>query len=179
MAQREALRDLQTRLAERLQAARTGEGQRAWLAVEVAGTGFLFPLDQAGEIFPPTDVLPLPHAQPWFLGVANLRGGLHGVVDLGAFLGLRPPDANAPGGRDGGRLLALNASLRALSALRIDRMAGLRRPADLTEAPFNGPRPAFAGRLLRDAAGRLWQELDLVALASSEAFLSIAASETA
>ena len=178
MAQREALRDLQTRLAERLQEARTGEGQRAWLAVEVAGTGFLFPLDQAGEIFPPAEILPLPHAQPWFLGVANLRGGLHGVVELGAFLGLREADSSATAARDGGRL-ALNASLRALSALRIDRMAGLRRAPDLTEVPLSGPLPAFAGRLWRDGAGRLWQELDLVALASSEAFLSIAASEAA
>lgn len=179
MAQREALRDLQTRLAERLQQARTGEGQRAWLAVEVADTGFLFPLDQAGEIFPPAEILPLPHVKPWFLGVANLRGGLHGVVDLGVFLGLRKADSSATAPRDGGRLLALNAALRALSALRIDRMAGLRRAPDLTEVPVSGPRPVFAGRLWRDAAGRLWQELDLVALASSEAFLSIAASEAA
>ena len=31
----------------------------------------------------------VPHTQPWFAGVANLRGGLHGVVDLALFLGLR------------------------------------------------------------------------------------------
>lgn len=179
MAQREALRELQTRLAERLQAARTGDGQRAWLAVEASGTGFLLPLDQAGEIFPPGPILPLPHAQPWFLGVTNLRGGLHGVVDLGAFLGLRPAGAVAAGGRDGGRLLAFSAALRVLSALRIDHMSGLRRASELTAVPAAGPRPAFAGRLLRDGAGRLWQELDLAALAASEAFLSIVADEAA
>jgi twitching motility protein PilI len=179
MAQREALRDLQTRLAERLQAARTGEGQRAWLAVEVAGTGFLFPLDQAGEIFPPCEILPLPHARPWFLGVANLRGGLHGVVDLGIFLGLRATQAAPAVGRDSGRLLALNPALRALSALRIDRMAGLRRPAELAEIPVSGARPSFAGRVWRESAGRQWQEIDLAALASSDTFLSIAAPEAA
>jgi twitching motility protein PilI len=28
-------------------------------------------------------VQPVPYAQPWFLGVANLRGGLYGVVTGG------------------------------------------------------------------------------------------------
>ncbi len=176
MAQREALRDLQARLAQRLQAARSEEGRRAWLAVEAAGVGFLFPLDQAGEIFPLGEVLPLAHAKPWFCGVANLRGGLHGVVDLAAFVGLRKAAAasEAPG-RESARLLALNPSLRALCALRIDQMAGLRHPDDLTELPVSGNRPSFAAGLWRDKAGRVWQEMDLAELAASDAFVSIAA----
>jgi twitching motility protein PilI len=175
MAQREALRDLQARLAQRLQAARTDEGRRAWLAVEAAGVGFLFPLDQAGEIFPLGEVLPLAHAKPWFCGVTNLRGGLHGVVDLATFVGLRKaPAADVPA-RDSARLLALNPSLRSLCALRIDQMAGLRHPDDLTELPVSGNRPSFAAGLWRDAAGRVWQEMDLAELAASDAFVSIAA----
>jgi twitching motility protein PilI len=179
MAQREALRDLQTRLAERLKQARSGEGRQGWLAVEAAGTGCLLPLDQAGEIFPLAEVLPLPHVQPWFCGVANLRGGLHGVVDLATFLGLRAAPPADGMSREGARLVALNPSLRALCALRIDQMAGLRQAQDLTEVPTQGQRPAFAGQLWRDGAGRLWQELDLAELAASELFLSIAAAEAA
>ena len=52
MANNEALRELQSRLAERLQAARTQARPASWLAVECGGHGFLFPLQQAGEIFP-------------------------------------------------------------------------------------------------------------------------------
>ncbi len=96
MANREALRELQTRLAARLQAARVeGSSVSSWLAVESAGRRFLLPLGQSGEIFPWTGVQPVPYTQGWFLGVANLRGSLIGVVDLA---GLR--DAIAEQGGD-------------------------------------------------------------------------------
>jgi len=74
MANREALRELQSRLASRLQAARAEGVQAGWLAVEAAGRKYLFPLSQAGEIFPFTATQPVPYTHDWFLGVANLRG---------------------------------------------------------------------------------------------------------
>ncbi|RYF36772.1 MAG: chemotaxis protein CheW, partial [Comamonadaceae bacterium] len=85
MANREALRELQSRLATRMQAARAEGVQASWLAVEAAGSRYLFPLAQSGEIFPYAAPQHVPYTQPWFLGVANLRGGLYGVVDLGSF----------------------------------------------------------------------------------------------
>lgn len=93
MANKEALRELQQRLAERLQTVREHAPARNWLAVEVAGHGFLLPLEQAGEIFPLSATQSVPHSQPWFLGVANLRGQLNGVVDLAVFLGLAHPSS--------------------------------------------------------------------------------------
>ena len=50
MANREALRELQSRLASRLQAARTEGVQAGWLAVEAAGSKYLFPLAQSWRI---------------------------------------------------------------------------------------------------------------------------------
>ena len=91
MAKKEALRELQSRLAERMQAARTQARPSSWLAVECGGQGLLFPLAQAGEIFSLVPLVPVPHTQEWFAGVANLRGGLHGVVDLSAFLDIKRP----------------------------------------------------------------------------------------
>jgi twitching motility protein PilI len=178
MANREALRELQSRLAERLQAARTETRAASWLAVESAGAGLLVPLASAGEIFPAGALMPVPHTQPWFLGVANLRGGLHGVADLAAFLGLRPPlprDAL----REQARLLAFNPRLGSHCAVLVDRLAGLRNRQQLqpdTEAADTTPRPEFAaGGRWRDAEGRVWQEIDLAALARHEQFLAIAA----
>ena len=174
MANREALRELQTRLATRLQAARTEAKQASWLAVECGGHGLLFPLASAGEIFPVGTLLPVPHTRPWFVGVANLRGGLHGVVDLAAFLGGRPTPRNVEGAHDNTRLLALNPSLGSQCALLVERLAGLRGADALTREPAEaGPRPAFAGAVWRDAAGRRWQEIDLAALAAHEQFLGI------
>ncbi|MEY3271609.1 MAG: hypothetical protein RLZZ341_510 [Pseudomonadota bacterium] len=178
MANREALRELQSRLAERLQAARTETRAVSWLAVECAGAGLLVPLATAGEIFPAGALMPVPHTRPWFLGVANLRGGLHGVVDLAAFLGLRPPLAR-DAVREQARLLAFNPRLGSHCAVLVDRLAGLRSRQQLqpdTDPAEAAPRPEFAaGGRWRDADGRVWQEIDLAALARHEQFLAIAA----
>lgn len=172
MARREALRELQSRLAERMQAARAAEAAQSWLAVECAGHGLLFPLAQAGEIFPMVPLLAVPHTHPWFLGVANLRGSLHGVVDLAAFLGVR---GAASGAREQSRLVAFNPSLEVNGALLVDRLAGLRSAGQLeaVEAP-RGARPPFVGNRYQDAHKRVWQELNLSALAGDEQFLRIA-----
>src|SRR5215216_4601692 len=109
MANREALRELQSRLASRLQAARTEGVQASWLAVESAGARYLFPLSQSGEIFPFANPQSVPYTRAWFLGVANLRGGLYGVVDLGSFVAGAPPEQRPEGTRAEARLVALNA----------------------------------------------------------------------
>src|SRR3954469_10968647 len=126
MANREALRELQARLASRLQAARTEGVQASWLAVESGGGKFLFPLSQSGEIFPFASTLPVPYTQSWFLGVANLRGGLYGVVDLASFVGGQAPVMRSDATRAESRLVALNSALEVNCALLIDRLAGLR-----------------------------------------------------
>jgi twitching motility protein PilI len=176
MAKREALRELQSRLAQRLQAAMTELPSASWLAVQCAGLGLIFPLRTAGEIFTAAGVLPVPHTQPWFLGVANLRGGLHGVVDLGAFLGLRARPLALESLGDQARLLALNPTTGGHCAVLVDRLAGLRNPGQLTRLPDPPQgRPSFAGAVYRDTQGQVWQEIDLAALAQQEQFLGIAA----
>ena len=170
MANKEALRELQSRLAERLAAARTQQRGKSWLAVECGARGFLFPLREAGEIFPYAPLLPVPHTHPWFLGVANLRGHLNGVVDLAAFLGMKSGEA----GRDQARLVGFNQTLDINCALLVERLAGLRSETQLTAEPDDtGPRPAFVGQRYRDSNGRAWQELNLAELAANEAFLRI------
>ena len=170
MANKQALRELQTRLADRLQAARTQVRGQSWLAVECSGRGFLLRLREAGEIFAISPVLSVPYSHPWFVGVANLRGHLHGVVDLAAFLGVKTAEV----GRDQSRLVGFNPTLDINCVLLVDKLSGLRSEEELTPEPDEGrARPAFVGVRLRDASGRLWQELVLSALAGDEAFLKI------
>ena len=176
MANKEALRELQTRLADRLQAAKTRPRARGWLAVECAGVGLLLPLAQAGEIFPLRALLKLPHAKPWMTGVAQLRGDLYTVIDLAAFLGLRAPQAMEPTAPDG-QLVMLAPALQVNAALRVDRLSGLRGEEQLTRevdpSDNEGARPAFAAGRWKDAQGASWQEIDLGALAVDGAFLDV------
>ena len=176
MANKTALRELQQRLAERMQAARETTLIASWLAVECAGVGLLFSLKQASEIFAPVPIKPVPYAKPWLAGVANLRGGLFTVVDLAIYLGLREPSLSrtfAPQAR----LVSLGGDLNLNCARLVDRLAGLRSDEQLplaAEQPA-GPLPRFAGALRRDEAGRQWQEINLAALSKQANCLHIGA----
>lgn len=173
MSQKEALRELQGRLAERLQDAQELDHTSGWLAVEVAGNGLLLPLSEAGEIFPLSTVLPVPHTHAWFLGICNLRGTLAGVVDLAGFLGLR--DRVPPLVREQARVVAFNPVLGINGALLVDRLLGLRHLEQLVpEAERDPTLPDFVAGTWRDA-DRSWQVLRLDVLARDERFLRIVA----
>ena len=176
MANRDALRAFQSRLAGRLQAARTSGVSASWLAVEAGDAKFLFPLGHAGEIFPWTPPQPVPYTEPWFLGVANLRGGLYGVVELATFASGRGTGAVSEAARAQSRLVALNELLDVNCALLIDRLVGLRGVEAFvaSQAPAEDA-PAWMGQTFTDEAGEQWQEVNLQALSQQSQFLSIGA----
>lgn len=175
MAERESLKDVQLRLLARLQAASTeGMAMASWLAVECASHRLLLPLSQAGEIFAWSGTQPVPHARPWFLGVANLRGVLAGVIDLAMLLGAA--QARTEQALSECSLVTLGGALDVNAALLIDRFAGLRGTQDFvaTEAPAAGAS-AYLGQVKVNAQGERWQILDLQALARDAGFLNIGA----
>jgi twitching motility protein PilI len=181
MANRQALRELQTRLAARLQQARAEGVAAGWLAVELVGRRFLLPLAQSGEIFPVTSVQKVPYTRDWFMGVANLRGGLYGIVDLASYISGASVQRNFDGSiREQARLIALNSALEVNCAILIDRLGGLRGVADFVSrdtAPEGSP--PFMSAQYVDKAGQSWIELDLQQLAGSNEFLGIASMATA
>jgi twitching motility protein PilI len=178
MANRQALKELQERLAQRLTAARSELATASWLAVEAAGQRYLMPLVQSGEIFPWATVQPVPYTKPWYLGVASLRGGLQGVIDLARLLE-QPGMVLAEAGdriSSESRLVSLHGALGINAVLMIDRLLGLRNPSMFTaiaENPADAP-PCFAHRLV-DTQGQVWQELNLQALAAEPEFVAISA----
>lgn len=176
MAKKEALRDLQTRLAERLQAAR-GEGvSAAWLAVQVGSSNYLLPLAQSGEIFPLAATAPVPYAKAWFAGVVNLRGGLYGVIDLAGFMLNAQGPSRAEQAWSQARLVTFNAALEVNCALLVDALIGLRRQdAFVGVVPALADAPSYFGQRLVDAKDVCWQELNLQSLAQIPEFLSIGA----
>ena len=176
MANRQALRELQSRLAEKLQVARTQGVAPSWLAVEAGDRKYLFPMEQAGEIFPWIATQTVPYTQSWFLGVANLRGGLFGVVDLASYVSGQPLAAKTELARKESRLVALNSAMEINCALLIDRLAGLRNQAafkDFSEKAHDAPE--FFGYQYVDHNDATWQEINLQLLAQQSHFLTIGA----
>ena len=176
MANRQALRELQTRLADRLQIARTQGVAASWLAVEAGGKKYLFPLSQSGEIFPWVSTQPVPYTQTWFAGVANLRGGLFGVVDLASYVSGKAPPPKNEMARTDSRLVALNSALEVNCALLIDKLSGLRNQEAFSDFSEKAPdAPDFFGNQYVDLNGATWQEINLQLLAQQAHFLTIGA----
>jgi len=174
MSDRKAIRELQIRLASRLQTALAGGGSAQWLAVKAAGVGYLLPLSQAGEIFSWPSVFPLAYTHDWFLGVANLRGNVFGVIDLAAFLSGRsslPHGQNPPAES---RLVAMSGTLDMHCALLVEQLSGLKGP-DAFSATLEKPSdaPDFFGSCYTDSNGLRWQEINLQTLSQRSDFLTV------
>jgi twitching motility protein PilI len=143
-----------------MQAARTGSGARTHqLGVEIGGERYLLDLLEAGEIVPVPALTGVPLTQPWYLGLANIRGSLVGVVDLARFFGLQ--DGAVSG--SAARLVTFAPSLGMPCGFLAARVHGLRQAADMTPQD---------GRLV-DADGNAWTPLALAALAQDERFLQV------
>jgi twitching motility protein PilI len=176
MTKKEALRDLQARLAGRLQSAQSEGVSVSWLAVKIGQGHFLLPLAQSGEIFSLVAMSPVPYSQKWFLGIVNLRGGLHGVVDMAGFLGEASARNRSDQSWAQARLVTFSAETELNCALLVDALIGLRRPdAFVRQEGAPSGSPEFFGQQWFDQQGTSWQEISLQTLANQSEFLNIVA----
>ena len=178
MANREAIRELQARLAARLQAVQDGDNPAQWLAVHAGPAHYLLPLAQAGEIYPLAGLQAVPHTRAWFLGVLNIRGSLYGVVDLQGYYVPGPVTAWGAGDVAGAppSVITLNPGLEMNCALAVGALAGLRGSSDFESTqPPDAAAPPGWGRRHTDAQGLVWQEINLQALSGDSGFLNICA----
>jgi len=164
-ARRSRLRIYQEQLLEKMQAARTGAGASAGqLGLAIGGGRYLVDLLEVGEIVAPVPLTAIPMTEPWYLGLANVRGSLLGVIDLARYLEDGQGGANhAPAGA-APRLVVFGAALGFNCALLVSQVYGLRQAATMERD----------GDSLRDAEGNAWTPLSLAALVREERFLHIA-----
>lgn len=170
---RSRLRAYQNQLLEKMQAAKTGAGAGgAQLGLKIGPTRYLVDLVEVGEIVAPVPLTGVPLTRPWYLGLANVRGNLLGVIDLARyFADLRAgqdgaaqgaePDAAAPAGAP--RLVVLAPSLGFNCALLASQVYGLRQAGAMEQV----------GDALRDADGNTWTPLSFAALVREQQFLHI------
>jgi twitching motility protein PilI len=165
-ARGERLRAYQEQLLERMQAAKSGSGAPIQqLGLQVGGTRYLLDLLEAGEIVTPVPLARVPLTQPWYLGLANVRGTLVGVIDLARYLGEDGVRASSqPAAGASMRLVTFAPTLGFNCALLADRVFGLRQAGSMQRE----------GESLRDLDGVPWTPLSLAALVREERFLHIA-----
>lgn len=168
MAKKTSLRDFQTYLAERLKSAAQGRGASSWLGVLAGDTHWLIELADSGEIIQAPRLTQVPLTQPWFAGIANIRGNLHAVADFSMFCGGGPTARN-----NNARLLLVGTRHGANASLLVSRMLGLKNPEDFTEEEADPAAVAWEVARFSDTQGRIWRKLSVRALLDNPEFMNI------
>lgn len=170
---RTQLREFQAQLVQRMQAAKSGADAHVnQLGIQIGSLRALISLSQAGEIVPLNAITPVPLTQDWYLGIANIRGNLVSVADLGRFNGgpVTPLDKDS-------RILAFGPSLGFNAGLLVSRVLGLRSMSQMSVAPDGvtgaAPGVAWCSATLVDSEGQNWQQLDLEQAIRDPRFLQI------
>jgi twitching motility protein PilI len=163
------LRTFQQELASRLAAKTAAQVESSRLGLLCAGTRWLIKLGDAGEVVALPHIVTVPMTKPWFLGVANIRGNLHSIIDFAGFLGADPITASAAT-----RLMLFGARSCELNAgIVVQRVLGLRNVAELAPAALPADAHEWYAQRWMDEEGNGWQEIDLAKLARSPAFLQV------
>lgn len=169
MARRTNLRRFQEDLARRIASADRAASAGRRLAFAAGEVSWLVALPDAGEVLPVPSLTEVPLTRSWVRGMANVRGNLYAVTDLGAFANSSPIK---PAPRN--RLLLVGQRHGTNAALLVDRVLGLRDVADFKQRSLGTASP-WVQALYEDHNGTRWQELDVRALLGAAQFLEIAA----
>ncbi len=168
MSKKTSLRDFQTYLAGRLSDAAQGRGAVSWLGVEAGSESWLVDLSDGGEIVPAAQLTSVPLTQPWFVGIANIRGNLYSVTDFSVFRGGAPIAQNS-----NARLLLIGSRYGVNAALLLSRMSGLKNPADFTLLPSDESGPEWGSQRFSDTQGKIWYKLSVRDLLADKNFMNI------
>ena len=168
MARKSSLREFQAHLAARL--AGVGDQRAAGLLGILSGVDhWLVELPDSGEVVPLPPLTGVPLTEPWFAGIANIRGNLYSVVDFSAFRGkdatLRTSDS---------RLLLIGTRHGSNASLLVTRMLGLRTIDDLTPVAEDAAAPSWGSDAYMDKDGRRWHMLNVKRLLADDVFMDIA-----
>jgi twitching motility protein PilI len=164
MSKRVSLRQFQQELSARLQNAASRTTLATSLGVRVGDENWLIDLADISEVIAPMPWVKVPMAQPWFMGVSNIRGKLYSVVNLPRFIdqAALTPDADT-------RLLLVHDRFAVNAALLVNQTLGLRTIEDTRLATIHNA-PWISG-IHTDAQEANWQILDMRALVTHPTFL--------
>jgi len=164
MSKRFNLREFQQQVLDRLSEQASGEAQVSTLGIRVGETFWLVDMPDISEVLPVPQLTLVPLTKSWYCGVANVRGSLYSIVDLGAYM-----DNEATQREAHNRVLLLGQRFAFNTGLLVSRVLGLRNTQDWQQQEINGELR------LQDANGQVWRKLDITQMLSQPEFLQIGA----
>ncbi len=171
MAKKVSLRQFQEGLVARLKEVQSGSVAQSAskMGVQVGQEKWLVNLPDVSEVVPLPQMLAVPLTQPWFAGVANVRGVLYSAVDFSRFLGGEPTQANIDS-----RLLLANSKYHMNAGIIVHHMLGLKNPDQLQPSAAENLPPWVAAEYV-DSSGEHWKELNMPGLINHPDFLNVGA----
>ena len=169
-ARRTRLREFQTQLVERMQAARAGTDTRvSRLGVMIGQRRWLLSLQEAGEILSVGAITKVPLTHDWYLGLLNVRGNLISVVDFAQFMGQPQTVIDKES-----RIVAFAPGLAFNCGLLVTRVLGLRNLAEMETNDVSGEGVAqWSTHRYVDRDSQEWSELDLSLVVQDPQFLHV------
>jgi twitching motility protein PilI len=166
------LLEYEKRSSEFAPGSRNGAGPAdEWSGVtfSLSGSRLACNIERIGEILPCPQSTPVPGAKSWILGLANVRGELLTLIDMGRYLtGVRSPITAST------RVLATSLN-RAPIGLLIDEVFGQRHFLDSEAVPAELPEDSPLRSVVskqHQLGTETWHELDLERLFNTAEFLN-------
>ena len=162
------LREFQTTLSQKLQAAANRDNTGSRLGFRVGNVNWLVSLSDTEEVLPLPSIVKVPGACRWFRGVANIRGNLFAVSDFSDFMG----QGATPDHIDC-RLLIPHHDFGVNAALLVRSTLGLK---NVNHYQLNSDRIAsypWVTRHYSDETGADWWDMDFGQLLGNADFLKV------
>jgi len=158
MSKRFNLREFQQQVLDRLQSQTAGDARQSALGIQLGQEYWLVDMTDISEVMPVPPLTTVPLTQSWYRGVANVRGTLHSIIDLNAYLRHESTAQDAHS-----RVLLLHPRFAFNAGFLVGRVLGLRDTA--AWQPTEG--------CLRDATGQVWRQMDIPQILKQPEFLRI------
>lgn len=169
MAKKFNLREFQTTLSQKLQAAASRDNTGSRLGFRVGDVNWLVSLADTEEVIPVPTIVQMPGARRWFRGVVNIRGNLFAVSDFADFMGQGVTKDHVDC-----RLLIPHHDFGVNAALLVRGTLGLKNINHFEERTAHAAHPWIA-RQYADDLGADWCDMDFGQLLGNAEFLKVEA----
>jgi len=162
MSKRFNLREFQQGLLDRMQEQAEAGNQVATLGITIGQDSWLVDMADISEVLSLPELTEVPLTKHWYRGVANVRGNIYSIADLGAFMDCGPTVHDAQS-----RVLLIGQKYNFNTGLLVAKVLGLRNTVGWQRSEQDGME------VYRDNSGQQWQKLDIRHLIQQPEFIQI------
>ena len=139
-----------------------GGSQAATLGVIVGKDNWLVEMADISEVLAVPDLTHVPLTKSWYCGVANVRGNIYSIADVGLYMdyGQTAQDAQS-------RVLLIGQKYNFNTGLLVSRVLGLRNATEWQRSESG------EDILYYDDSGQEWRKLDIRKLIQQPEFIQI------